>query len=503
MLSKNFILYRFFFGLFERILFGSGKSDRQIINVSVTNEVINPNYIGNGVQWDAYPEAELWGAAVSEEDWSKLYKRLDFMKPNYVRSLINSTFLYFNPVTEVYDRTRNIEPLVKLLQYCQNNNITVLFGEYNPPAWDKRDDPRWIEMAADYLNYLVSNLGFSCIKYYNLFNEPDGSWASTNGDFYLWKRMIYKFHEEMRKHPGIADQVQIAGPDIVKDYNNPASPYKSYEWIDQTVRQMDDVIGLYDIHVYPGQYQVRNGAFGEAIKRYRKNVPDYKQIIVGEAGYKYWRSEDSVLMKEYMRRAEAHPNTKGSDSNMFVYDFFYGLDMPLLAMEIMNGGYSAIAAWMLDDAMHSHNDAGNKEDIKLWGMWNILGQEVFGMPEEEEIRPWFYSWSLMCRYFPNGTDIIKAHYDEQEKIRMVSGKYQDKRTVAFVNFSNKNFMVTLNMPEMFKNGIMYRYIENEKIKDENGFPVPVQTGIEIDKNEKFLFELKKQSFVLITNIDWN
>lgn len=46
----------------------------------------------------------------------------------------------------------------------------------------------------------------------------------------------------------------------------------------------------------------------------------------------------------------------------------------------MNGGYSGIAAWMLDDAMHSSGDSGKTEDIKLWGMWNILGEEVFDDP---------------------------------------------------------------------------------------------------------------------------
>ncbi len=482
------------------LVLGACNSHQQQFTVAITNEVINPNYIGNGVQWDAYPEAEIWGAAVSDDDWNTLYKRLDFMKPNYVRCLINSPFRYFDAETGAYDRTRNIESLARLLQYCQDNNITVLFGEFNPPTWDMKDDPRWIAMAADYLNYLVNDLGFSCIKYYNLFNEPDGNWASTNGDFYLWKKMIYAFHDEMQKYPGLSEQVQIAGPDIVKDYNNSASPYQSHEWVEQTAKQMDDVIGLYDIHAYPGQHQVRSGAFAEAIKIYKAQVPADKQIIFGEAGYKYWRAEDSILMQEYERRAEAHPNTKGSDSNMLVYDFFYGLDMPLLAMEVMNGGYSAVAAWMLDDAMHSQNDAGNTEDIKLWGMWNILGEEVFGMPEEEEIRPWFYSWSLMCRYFPGGTDIVRVEYDDQPGVRVVSGVFQDKRTIALVNFSDNDYDVSLTLPEAFKNGKLYFYVEPDRRKDENGFPVPVFTGVEFNKD--FSIQLSNQSFVLLTNIEY-
>lgn len=73
-------------------------------------------------------------------------------------------------------------------------------------------------------------------------------------------------------------------------------------------------------------------------------------------------------------------------------------------MEVMNAGYSGLAMWMLDDAMHSNGDSGKPEDIKIWGMWNILGEEVFNSPKEEELRPSLYLvfdvslFSIRCRY---------------------------------------------------------------------------------------------------------
>lgn len=480
--------------------YGCTNKEQYNVKVLLTNDIINPNYIGNGVQWDAYPEATLWGSAISDEDWSKLFKRLDFMKPNYVRCLINSPFRYYDSKTGKYDKTRNVESLAKLLGYCQKNNITVLFGEFNPPTWEMKDDPEWIAMAADYLNYLVNELGFSCIKYYNLFNEPDGDWASTNGDYELWKRMVLMFHEKMKDYPGLSQKVQIAGPDIVMGYNNPSSPFKSYEWVEQTAQDLDDVIGIYDIHAYPGQHQVRSGAFASELKKYKAHVPEAKQIIVGEAGYKYWRQEDSLLMAEYNRRAEANPFTLGSDCNMLVYDFFYGLDMPLLAMEVMNGGYSGIAAWMLDDAMHSNGDAGNIHDIKLWGMWNILGEEVFGLPDEENIRPWFYSWSLMCRYFPSGSHIVNVNYPDIPGIRMTGGIKDGKQTIAMVNFSDVDFQIEIILSQPFQNAKMYIYKEENRLEDNDGFPVPVETGIQ--SKRKFQTLLKNQSFVLITDLSY-
>ena len=49
-----------------------------------------------------------------------------------------------------------------------------MYGEYNPPTWDMKQDQKWVDMSVDYLNYLVNDLGFSCIKYFVIFNEPDG-----------------------------------------------------------------------------------------------------------------------------------------------------------------------------------------------------------------------------------------------------------------------------------------------------------------------------------------
>ena len=35
-----------------------------------------------------------------------------------------------------------------------------MYGEYNPPTWDMKQDQKWVDMSVDYLNYLVNDLGF-------------------------------------------------------------------------------------------------------------------------------------------------------------------------------------------------------------------------------------------------------------------------------------------------------------------------------------------------------
>ena len=466
------------------------------LRIDITEEVVTHGYVGNGIQWDAYPEAELWGASISDADWQKLFRRLDFMKPHFVRCLINSPFRYYVKETGEYDKSRNTESLKRLLQYCQDNDITVMFGEYNPPTWDMKQDPAWIDMAVDYLAYLVNDLGFTCIKYYNLFNEPDGSWSSTNGDYEMWKGMVLMFNRKMRQYPSLSRKVRFAVPDIVVGYRNPESLYEPYEWIGQSAIDMDSIAGIYDVHAYPGQHEVRSGQFGDMINDYVTRVPAGKKIVLGEAGFKYYKKEDSALMSVHLRRAAASPLTRGTDCNMMVYDFFYGLDMPLLCMTVMNAGFSGMAVWMLDDAMHSNGDKADITDIKLWGMWNILGEEIFGRPGEEEMRPWFYTWALMCRCFPRGTDILKVKYGDSNGICVVAGRSDDKITVAMVNTGDNDRVLEIGLPCSISDARVYVYREDLMPADEEGFPVPLSKGVSI--NNIYTVLLKAQSFMLIT-----
>lgn len=469
------------------------------VNVEISKEVVSTDYLGNGVEWDPYDEAELWGASISEEDWQKLFTRVDFMRPGYIRLMINSPFRYYNPETGIYDKNRNIESLLRLLQYCQDNDITVIYGEYNPPTWEMKADQRWVDMSVDYLNYLVTDLGFSCIKYFVIFNEPDGDWASTNGDYQLWKSMLLRFSKKMNEYPLLSEKVKFASPDVVMDYKNPVSEFSAPEWVSKTASDVDHLVGVYNVHAYPGQHQVRSGQFTKVLAEHKAGVPEGKKIVLGEAGYKYWREADSLLMKEYLRRTENHPFTKGSDANMLVYDYFYGLDMPLLCMDVMNAGYSGIAAWMLDDAMHSNGDSGNIKDIKLWGMWNILGEEVFKDASQEEIRPWYYTWALMCRYFPAGSDILKTELNFDENLRVSAAEYNGHYVIAAVNVGEEDKELSISLPEEIDNASLYVYEEERRPTNEYGHPVPLETGRNI--GNRFETKIKSKSFILLTNMD--
>lgn len=82
---------------------------------------------------------------------------------------------------------------------------------------------------------------------------------------------------------------------------------------------------------------------------------------------------------------------------------WYGIDVADAVMQTAACGYSGCVVWMLDDAMHM-NEPGK---LKIWGFWNILGEERYGAGKER-IRPWYYAMSLLCRYFPQGAQILAS-----------------------------------------------------------------------------------------------
>ena len=477
------------FWLVVMVMLACGCSRTERLRVSVSDAVLQSSYLGNGVEWDPYDEAPGWGVEVSDADWKKLTARMDFLRPGFIRCMIGGQNLYYDHGT--YDRERNAEPLLKLLAYCQERGIEVLFGEFNPPDKSLKADPAWVKMSVDYLDWLVQEKGFDCIRHFIIFNEPDGDWATPEGDYAFWKSMMERFHQEMALHPGLLDKVSLAGPDVVVEYRNPASAYDAPGWVAQTAADLDSLVGLYDIHAYPGQQQVRSGAFADLLQEYR--IPEGKRLVLGEAGYKYWREEDAALQAENDRRAAASPYTQGTDSQMLCGDFFYGLDLSVLAMDVMNGGVSGMAVWMLDDALHAGGDS--PRNLKVWGFWNILGEELFGDPSLETPKPSFYGWALMSRFFPAGCDILRVKASPAEGLRMAAAVLDGRHTLAVVNFSDTDRNLEVHLP--LSGAVRYEYVEGACPADADGMPVPVSTGIGGKRHE---VAVPAQSLVLLTDM---
>lgn len=239
-----------------------------------------------------------------------------------------------------------------------------------------------------------------------------------------------------------------------------------------------------------------SGEYARILEAYRREVPAGKKIVMGEIGFKFVEPADSLLQAENLRRAAAHPNASTDDSQMFVYDPMYGTDMADALFQTIHAGYSGCIAWMLDDAMH-FKEAPDK--LKIWGFWNIFGDEIFGAGEER-VRPWYYAWSLLCRTLRPGSDFFAADVRGAAGVKAVAAVKDGRRTVAVVNVSREPRRVRIECPgwERFRQAIRYRYGEGLMRTEGDHTLLPDATGLRIDFRSGAEYDMPGESMILLT-----
>ncbi|OJV76746.1 MAG: hypothetical protein BGO34_16840 [Bacteroidia bacterium 44-10] len=456
------------------------------------NTVVNDGYIGNGVQWDPYQLDYGRGRMeISESDWNKLYERLDFMRPQFIRMMINTSSFLDNGK---FAPGKNMEVLEPMLAYCQRRGVKVMFGDWGWSVIDRRTaaiNKKNMFHAAELLDYLVRERGFDCIEYYNLINEPNGDWSATNTSHTLWLAAMKEFYGHLKQFE-LHDKVKMVGPDIAIWSDREAW------WIDSTAAELGEVVDLYDIHTYPSKITVNSGAYSEIIRAYKEKIPQGKKIVMGEIGFKFVEEADSLYHNENIRRAKAAAYASLEDSQMFVYDFMYGTDMADALFQTVNEGYSGCIVWMLDDAMHS-NESPDK--LKVWGFWNILGEEQFGA-SEEEVRPWFYAWSLLTKYMPAGSVIYRTDISGDTNIKAVISEKDGKQMIAVVNVSDKPLMVKLGSSGMaeIKDCRKFVYHETTLKKEGDHRLLPNEEGLPLNLHDGVMVEMLPESVVVFTNM---
>ncbi len=459
-------------------------SDTTLITVKA-DSLVSTGYIGNGVQWDPYESDYGFGdVEISEADWKKIYDRLDFMKPAFMRVMVNT-----------YDATEN-GTIYGILDYCQSRGVTVMFGDWGRGLVDSKSrtvNPENIDKAARLVHHLVVEKGYDCIKYYNFINEPNGDWSSADGNYELWAEGMKCLHGCMQQL-GLAEWVPLVAPDVaIWDVG-------TAWWVSRAAEDMGEAVGLYDIHTYPSKCTVNSGEYSEIIRAYKDNVPAGKKIVMGEIGFKFVEEADSLYLKENQRRIGEYANASVHDSQMFVYDYMYGTDMADALFQTVNEGYSGCVAWMLDDAMHS-NEAPDK--LKIWGMWNIFGDEIFGS-EQEQVRPWYYAWSLLCRHFPAGSDFYAVEVEGCPSVKAVCGVKDGKRTFAMVNVSDEDVRVEVCAEGLGKFVDAEKYVYGEGLLETDGdcSLKPAKKDVSLDFSKGMRFDLKAETMILITELKY-
>lgn len=464
----------------------------------IDDNIVNTNFSGNGVQWGGYDMVETWtgNATLSESDWDKLFTRIRFMRPPLVRIMVAPGWNYI--VDGQYAPEKSNPVLCKMLDFCQQEDIRVIFGEWGHEGGTSIDQ-EWLENAVSFLDWLINTKGFTCIHYYNMVNEPNGDWSSIKGNYPLWLSLMQQFHAKLVQK-GLDSKVVLIGPDVAVWNTGLVS------WVNNTVSDLNGKVTAYDIHTYPTETEVRDGSYRLMTEKYHEAVPQGKEMLMGELGFKYKAA--SELGQRNLQRI-ASDKYASDDCNMFVYDAFYAIDIADALIQNMIAGYEGNVLWNLDDAMYSVGGYTSTK-LKRWGFWNILGAEKFENAADENIRPWFYTASLLCRYFPRGSKIHSVTLPDKYGLRAVAGEYNGGYTIAIVNSHRVSYTINLKMEngKALDNMKLYKYLSGEGSEfsaktDVDGFALPdmVEEKVDFTNGKSVYVSVPAQSFYLMTNVE--
>jgi hypothetical protein len=485
------------------IAFGCTKTGPVVVTekntMTVTSDVVTESFVGNGPQWGGYDVLNylIGRNTLSEEDWNTLFERVSFMRPQYMRIMVSRGWNYI--VNGVYDPSKSDAVLCRILDYCQKNGVTVQLGEWGHIGGSSVD-AEWVDDATSFLKYLVEDKGFNCIRYYTIVNEPNGSWSTVDGSYSLWQTIVKAFYARMTAK-GLSG-VRIMGPDVAVWSTSETG------WVTNAKRNLPDEVQAYDVHAYPTDVFVHSTDFLNLAKAYKAAIPSDRIIMLSEFGFKYGSNSANGIENAARISADGYA---ADDSQMMTYDSFYAVDVADATIQAMLAGCGGVVYWDLDDAMYN-SDAMASKKLKKWGFWNIIGKEAYGRPEDEDIRPWFYTASLLCRYFPSGSEIhnVELPVPVISGLRAVAGFKDGRVTVAIANSSADTCSFSLRMEDGSPLTGIKEYWFNAKSgslfegsTDSRGLALPLKENESIDfsSGKALKLRMEARSFVLITNID--
>ena len=463
----------------------------QSITVS-TNKVVIPKFMGLGVQWDPFEYQP------TPAEWTTITKRMAFCKPGYLRVMWTASSYCLGLRSDGspeyvwqhgYSSKRGeLNKLCSILQFAQHHNVRVLLGEWSPPIGliGTETNPVWARITVDLLHYLRDERGFACIRYYNAINEPNGNW-SGNKDYPTWVTVIKNLYEAFAK-AGISKQVLIIGPDTTGN----SSWMEPFNWLDRSVQDLNKQIGAWDLHWYALDPEVYNDVMERILTK--------KTRMLQQAG------PVAANKQRFMGESGMLTGRVNGDQQPRVKTFSYGVIMSDYCAQVARAGWMGASAWDLDDAMHTVKSYKNPPDaltLKVWGFWNSEGAAM-GDPADFNIRPWFYTWSLMSRLFPRGSQIVYSTAAPLPQFRNLAGivKRNGRKlvTIMLVNDSNVSHTVTVKVPSAAKNVTLtvYHYFKTDRPTNRSGFAIPSSIMRHVNLHKGVRFTLPSQGVIFLT-----
>ncbi len=455
------------------------------INKPITNKIVNSTISNSrtttwlGFGYNQHPidrdsaggDVEVWDSS----HWNLMIERVSYIKPSLVRiSLYRS---WFNPSGIVGDYNWNSPKMLsfyKVLDYYKSKNIPVMTGLWqstldgndNTPFYTTEGENSFQKLQVDLFQQLFSVKGYTNIKWYTPTNEPKG----MGMDFQEWSMMMKNTYNgfSTAKLPLNV----FCGADSWEEWTSSAASLNNKE------------LSGFDHHYYlnSGFNQVIDGSLEQQFEKEVTIVNNIdhsnKPVFLSEAGFSC--SSDGTV--DYWYKLNPVPEINPTTTKYALLAFDYGI-------QVARSGESGALAWSLDGFDYGKDP----------GMWNVAGNNG-GI----KLRPWYYSWSLLCHYFPSGGIIYPINF-KSPSIRGVAleQKIQDKShwTFAFVNWGDMEVKTKVSVP--FFMGGDFSKISLSAFSSGDGVQLSLpKENINIASlSDGFLLNVPPSGGILITSMD--
>ena len=477
--------------------------------------------MGLGVEWDPYDTFRP-----TQATWDATFSRVGYMQPGFIR-VVEPASDYFSGYDALGNptyrwRSAHVVQLLTILSFAQSHGITVVLGDWANPLID--GDPR---IPADFIAQLRDDYGFTNIRYYNPVNEPN---YNTACDFSCWTGVMTSLSNELLQL-GMGSSIQLVGPDNGNSWDDTASAQSldvtagldgdnpiTDVWVTDTLQTIPGLIGAYDSHRYATIWGINHGVYENQMRSRREEISNLdsplKPYFEGEVGIA--ARQVSPFAGDLSARPgastaalidpSAHSRTSSFvDSQPHIRVFDYGVWMGDMAIQAIDGGLSGASAWELDDAMHVGGGYGS-QNLKQWGFWNSLGG-TDGYPTSDlHLRPWYYTWSLLSRSFPAGSQALTVPSTHVPGLRVAAAAIPRGAgygfSFAIVNNSQTTHTVRLAVPFVAQPLTLarYDYFKSDRPADANGFPMPAGILANVDLPHGLTVTLRSRGLVILSSL---
>ncbi|WP_298653367.1 hypothetical protein [uncultured Proteiniphilum sp.] len=326
------------------------------------------------------------------------------------------------------------------------------------------DYDEWAENYSALIKHLIEERGYTCINEITPVNEPDGGPLLTSTEYIEMARIL----DARFKKEGLRDRIRFNLSDNTDT--------RTFYLID-CAENLQDVADIFNSHTYIFGYDTPN----HEIYDWEKN----NVHIAASAGKKH-------LVGEFGSN-QCVGATRQRDIDLYAR----GVLMTRLVLNFLNAGASGVSYWSLIDQYYGKE--ADYQQMQQLGLWKYI-KEAYKTDStytrintDYEVRPQYYSYSLLTRFLKPGAEIYPIDLYEDFAIGTAFKDKEGKWTYVFANGTDTSKFIAINNESIKGNFEIYRYEENSL--PENDDLITASETIKMNAN-KLQVDVRGNSVVL-------